>query len=98
MKYLSNFDKFTEAAVAAAPAPSIKPEPTPTPVRTPEKPSEPVKPSKPTPPSRKNDPSIEPKPKAAKKTEVTDVIQRLQNDLEERGETLEEFYKKNKKS
>lgn len=95
MKYLSDFDKFNERVAVAFPKATEtetekETKPAPAPVRR-EKPAEPIQPSKPNPPSRKADPGTEEKPMAS------DVVQRLQNILSEKGESLEDFYKKNKK-
>ena len=97
MKYIKKFERFSPAPAPSKPAPT--PTPTPTKPTRPEKPSKPEKaPERPTRRRPIETPSTDPGPIAGKKTNEMDVVTKLKETLEDKGQSLSEFVEKNKKA
>ena len=91
MKFIKKFEKFgineKNSPTTVPTRPGTKPGAPPR-----EKPSPPEKPHR---PGKIEEPSVVPRP-MAKKTSEEDIISRLKEELEPKGITLKDFYKKNK--
>lgn len=100
MKYIKKFERFSPAPAPAKPAPTTTPAPT--------RPEKPVKPERPAHPGKAPErptrrrpietPSTDPGPLAGKKKSEMDVVTKLKEALDKKGQSLSEFVEKNKKS
>ena len=98
MKFIIKFERFSPAPAPAPTKPAPTPTPTPTRPTKPEKPSKPEKaPERPTRRRPIETPSTDPGPLAKKKKTEMDVVTKLKETLEAKGQTLSEFVEKNKK-